>query len=105
MSSFHIFSIFALFIIIIVPAGALAYKFLFDKKDLIEVECEILTLESNGEMSSSWRGKLRYYIDGKEYINNNFVFYRLKLRDVRAGQKVKLLCEKENPMKLYEIKG
>ena len=102
MSSFHIL---LLFLIIIVPAGALACKLMNGKKDLIEVECEILTLENNGEMSSSWRGKLRYYIDGKEYINNSFVFYRLKMCDVRAGQKVKLLCEKENPMKLYEIKG
>lgn len=102
MSSFHIF---LLFLIIIVPAGALAYNLMNVKKDLIEVECEILALENNGEMSSSWRGKLRYYIDGKEYINSSFVFYKLKLRDVRAGQKVKLLCEKENPMKLYEIKG
>lgn len=102
MSSFHIL---LLFLIIIVPAGALACKLMNGKKDLIEVECEILTLENNGEMSSSWRGKLRYYIDGKEYINSSFVFYKLKLRDVRAGQKVKLLCEKENPMKLYEIKG
>lgn len=102
MSSFHIL---LLFLIIIVPAGALACKLMNGKKDLIEVECEILTLENNGEMSSSWRGKLRYYIDGKEYINNSFVFYRLKMCDVRAGQKVKLLCEKENPLKLYEIKG
>lgn len=102
MSSFHIL---LLFLIIIVPAGALACKLMNGKKDLIEVECEILTLENNGEMSSSWHGKLRYYIDGKEYINNSFVFYRLKMCDVRAGQKVKLLCEKENPMKLYEIKG
>ena len=55
-------------------------------------------------MSSSWRGKLRYYIDGKEYINNSFVFYRLKMSDVIAGQKVKLLCEKDNPLRLYEIR-
>ena len=74
MSSFHIL---LLFLIIIVPAGALACKLMNGKKDLIEVECEILTLENNGEMSSSWRGKLRYYIDGKEYINSSFVFYKL----------------------------
>ena len=72
MSSFHIF---LLFLIIIVPAGALAYKLMNGKKDLIEVECEILTLENNGEMSSSWRGKLRYYIDGKEYTYEIFSVY------------------------------
>lgn len=102
---FHILFLLGLIFLILYLYSKIVYLIRINKCEYIEIETEILSIDSCGSNNSNWRGKLRYYIDGKEYINSSFVFYKLKLRDVRAGQKVKLLCEKENPMKLYEIKG
>lgn len=100
---FHILFLLGLIFLILYLYSKIVYLIRINKCEYIEIETEILSIDSCDSNNSNWRGKLRYYINDKKYIHNGFVFYNLKLCDVRAGQKVKLLCEKDNPNKLYEL--